>query len=113
MQPHAPRAAVTRPRVQAPSCPASWCWPAAAAPLPPPWAARAGTHTRTRSTGDVASILTHWRHVGTVQGVLRAGERGDERGAGGDGAAVPGGLVLERGLGRLPGQHRQSVTRSH
>ena len=52
-------------------------------------------------------------HVSTVQGVLRAGERGDERGAGGDGAAVPGGLVLERGLGRLPGQHRQSVTRSH
>ena len=46
----------------------------------------------------------------TVQGVLRAGERGDERGAGGDGAAVPGGLVLERGLGRLPGQHCQSVT---
>ena len=61
----------------------------------------------------MALLLTHWGHVRTVQGVLRAGERGDERGAGGDGAAVPGGLVLERGLGRLPGQHRQSVTRSH
>ena len=67
----------------------------------------------TDTLGHVDSLLTHWGHVRTVQGVLRAGERGDERGAGGDSAAVPGGLVLERGLGRLPGQHRQSVTRSH
>ena len=42
-----------------------------------------------------------------LQGLLPPGEPGDLPGHDGDGAPVPGGLVLERRLGRVSGQHCQ------
>ena len=42
-----------------------------------------------------------------LQGLLSPGEPGHLPGHDGDGAPLPRGLVLERGLGRVSGQHRQ------
>ena len=42
-----------------------------------------------------------------LQGLLSPGEPSHLSGHDGDGAPLPRGLVLERGLGRVPGQHRQ------
>ncbi len=47
------------------------------------------------------------QYVSNTQGLLPPGEPGHLPGHDGDGAPLPRGLVLERGLGRVIGQHRQ------
>lgn len=47
------------------------------------------------------------QYVIITQGVLPPGEPGHLPGHDGHGAPLPRGLVLERGLGRVTGQHRQ------
>ena len=87
-----------------------WCWHSAAVPLKPRWAVLGGTSGQTLLTGpctrDVPPSQMR-QYVINTQGLLPPGQPGHLPGHDGDGAPVPGGLVLERRLGRVSGQHRQ------
>ena len=98
--------------IQEPWCRGCLCWPCAGAPLKPQSAVLDGTSNQTHLTGVYACDVRLKQMLQNalttpLQGLLPPGEPGHLPGHDGDPAPVPGGLVLERRLGRVSCQYRQ------